>query len=104
MSPWENQQSYSNKKKKKYRRALDDHAQILSMEITTEDEQEEEVEGEEKEKENKTKPFPSLSIWTHAIGKRNLPSQIESSRTELSWVLRRTEAKSKARQHLWQYY
>lgn len=49
------------------------------MEITTEDEQEEEVEGEEKEKENKTKPFPSLSIWTHAIGKRNLPSQIESS-------------------------
>lgn len=48
------------------------------MEITTEDEQEEE-EVEEKEKENKTKPFPSLSIWTHAIGKRNLPSQIESS-------------------------
>lgn len=49
-------------KEKKYRRALDDHAQILSMEITTEDEQvEEEEEGwEEKEKENKTKPFPSL--------------------------------------------
>lgn len=41
-------------KEKKYRRALDDHAQILSMEITTEEE------GEEKEKENKTKPFPSL--------------------------------------------
>lgn len=66
------------------------------MEITTEDEQEEEVEGEEKEKENKTKPFPSLSIWTHAIGKRNLPSQIESSRVELSLAANRGEIQSQA--------